>query len=38
MAFKAELSIFLSTLKSTKVEGLEASVYGLLNISLYKHT
>jgi len=38
MASKAELSIFLSTLKSTKVKGLEASVCGLLDISLYKHT
>ena len=38
MAFKAELSIFLSTLKSTKVKGPEASICGLLNISLYKHT
>ena len=38
MASKAELSIFLSTLKSTKVEGLEASVRGLSDISLHKHT
>jgi len=38
MASKAELSIFLSTLKSTKVEGPEASIRGLLDISLHKHT
>jgi len=38
MASKAESSIFLSTLKSTKVEGPEASVCGLLDISLYKYT
>jgi len=38
MASKVELSIFLSTLKSTKVKGPEASVRGLLDISLYKHT
>lgn len=35
MASKAELSIFLSTLKSTKVKGPEASIRGLLDISLY---
>jgi len=38
MASKAELSIFLSTLKSTEVEGPEASVCGLLDISLHEHT
>jgi len=38
MASKAESSIFLSTLKSTKVKGLEASVRGLSNISLHEHT
>ena len=38
MASKVELSIFLSTLKSTETEGLEASVRGLLDISLYEHT
>jgi len=38
MASKAELSIFSSTLESTKVEGPEASVCGLLDISLHKHT
>jgi len=38
MAFEAELSIFLSTLESTEVEGLEASVRGLSDISLHEHT
>ena len=38
IASKIELSIFLSTLKSTKVKGLEASIRGLLDISLYEHT
>ena len=38
MASKVELSIFLSTLKSTKAKGLEASVRGLLDISLHKYT
>jgi len=38
MASEAESSIFLSTLESTEVEGLEASVRGLSDISLHKHT
>ena len=38
MASKVDLSIFLSTLKSTKIKGLEASIRGLLNISLYEYT
>ena len=38
IASKVDLSIFLSTLKSTKIEGPEASVRGLLDISLYKYT
>ena len=38
MASKAESSIFSSTLKSTKVEGPEASIRRLLDISLHEHT
>jgi len=38
MASEAESSIFSSTLESTEVEGPEASVRGLSDISLHKHT